>query len=478
MRTLFSNSFLCFCMYFHPQNTGNVFPLVRRLAVQRGLSLVDTCIDADHANAATTCGDGPLAGPCCRGCSFNSPGTTDMSYTCESEGCPTGYHAEGDERQIPDPRNPDSTTGRCNSPPASQATDWSAYQNYKCCPDVDFGTTIGDVLSVVKDAFRATRLCGSNACRTLFSTTFTLVDGLVNAQTGVVGCDQATAQTCFSTACFTPMMSGVALSAAPAACTPCYAPAASSIVQIEPMSLIPTSAKFIDRSIFWLTCFVNTDCPAPGVAAQVVTTSFAVEGTVDTFDRLAFKTGLINLLAPPNSTNEGTITPNDITLTVTAGSLNVEAAISTVSPTITTAVSDTITTLTPAAATTALGISVSALTPPIVVDDLFAPPTPPPPPDTPPPPLTPPGVVASPPPPSTPPGIDAPSPPPTGGIDMAMIAGAVGGGGGALLLIIIIIACCCCCKKRPLPPLRTPSAVAKGVDSGGVVLQDGSSTRV
>ena len=47
------------------------------------------------------------------------------------------------------------------------------------------------------------------------------------------------------------------------------------------MSFIPVDYKDIDRSLYWISCFFSTDCPAPGVAATVISTSFTVDATVE-----------------------------------------------------------------------------------------------------------------------------------------------------------------------------------------------------
>ena len=98
------------------------------------------------------------------------------------------------------------------------------------------------------------------------------------------------------------------------------------ITQMAPMTYI--TPESIDQSMLWTACFMNTDCPAAGVAAIVVKSTFTIDAMVDTFDQDAFKIAFANILAPSGSDLEGTVTLGDSFLTIIAGSINVEAAVS------------------------------------------------------------------------------------------------------------------------------------------------------
>ena len=200
--------------------------------------------------------------------------------------------------------------------------------------------------------------------------------------------------------------------------------------------------EFIDQTIFWTACFMNTDCPAPGVAAIVLKSTFTVDETLETFDQDAqdaFKLAFANMLAPAGSDLEGTVTLGDILLTITAGSINVEAAVSVTSPALESSLTATITAMTPEAATAALGVTVTAKSAVTVETATFSPPTPPPPP------MYPVGMA----PPPVPPGVD----PDTITISVGLAAGAligigVGGACGLVCCIGLIVALVCMSNKK------------------------------
>ena len=196
------------------------------------------------------------------------------------------------------------------------------------------------------------------------------------------------------------------------------------ITQMAPMTYI--TPESIDQSMLWTACFMNTDCPAAGVAAIVVKSTFTIDAMVDTFDQDAFKIAFANILAPSGSDLEGTVTLGDSFLTIIAGSINVEAAVSATSPALQSSLTATIENLTPVAASTALGITDTARSAVVVETATFSPPAPPPPP------MFPVGMA----PPPVPPGVD-----PT------LITISIGMAAGALVGLIAFLVCMCNKKK-------------------------------
>ena len=304
-----------------------------------------------------------------------------------------------------------------------------------------------DIIFFAVNGFRSAKLCGSNSCRSLFDTFYTLVDTLANTDVSTPAsptvapteCTSANSELCFSSACF-PFVDTSMGGTVPSACAACYAAAPTTITQMAPMSYI--TPEYIDQTIFWTACFMNTDCPAAGVAAIVVKSTFTVDETMETFDQAAqdaFKRAFANILAPAGSDLEGTVTLGDILLTITAGSINVEAAVSTTSPALQSSLTATIENLTPATASSALGITVTARSAVVVETATFSPPAPPPPP------MFPVGMA----PPPVPPGVD----PTLITISVGMAAGlligiGVGGAVGLCCCIGLIVFLVCMCNKK------------------------------
>lgn len=143
--------------------------------------------------------------------------------------------------------------------------------------------------------------------------------------------------------------------------------------------------KSVDRTLFWASCLFATDCPPEGVRGHELRAAFTVDADIASFNRDAFIAALVSTLAPVGTDLEGTVTPGDIELFVSGGSLLVEARITIVSNGLRSALTSQINALTPEAASSALGVTVTALEPVEVVQLSFAPPTPPPTPAMPPP---------------------------------------------------------------------------------------------
>lgn len=111
--------------------------------------------------------------------------------------------------------------------------------------------------------------------------------------------------------------------------------------------------------------------------SYAVTYALTVAGDVASFDQAAFKAAFASTVLG------GAVSPNDITLTVKAGSVSVDATIRAASQDAAGSLASTLGTLTPNALSTQLsaaGVTVEAVTPPTVGMILVTAPSPPPPP--------------------------------------------------------------------------------------------------
>lgn len=205
---------------------------------------------------------------------------------------------------------------------------------------------------------------------------------------------------------------------------------------------------------------MSTDCPAANVQALRLRTTFKIAETIETFTaakQTRFKTKLAAFLAPAASDLEGTLSHEDIELVISAGSINVEALIDVPTPSLSATFKSSITALTPAAASTALEVTVNEISAPKVEDVVFTPPMPPPPPHFP--------VGEAPPP--VPPGLDPEAYERLSQLAIGVIIAIIIGSIVCLCAIIAaIVACiCCCCQKK-----KAPNAPGAGAAPGGVVL--------
>ena len=145
-------------------------------------------------------------------------------------------------------------------------------------------------------------------------------------------------------------------------------------------------------------------------------TTFTIAATIDTFAESVFKTKLAALLAPAGSDFEGTVTPEQISLSVSGGSIQVEASVSVYSESVAADVISTVDGLTPAAASSSLGYTVTGvtkaekITKAFSADDMEA------------------ESLAG--------GQEAGG---VGGVGLPVIVGAAAGGGGLLLLVIFLV---------------------------------------
>ena len=167
--------------------------------------------------------------------------------------------------------------------------------------------------------------------------------------------------------------------------------------------------------------------PAPPLAAYrpVVTCAFTIAGSVDSFDESAFKTSLATTLG-------NGIEGRDISLTVVAASIRVNATIVTLSQSAASAAASTLSTTTVSALSTSLGVTIESVAAVATSVELVlaSPPVPPP----------------SPPPPSPmPPGEPPSPPPPKASLPIVpVVAGVV----GVLSVCILAVFVYSCCRRR------------------------------
>ena len=163
---------------------------------------------------------------------------------------------------------------------------------------------------------------------------------------------------------------------------------------------------------------------SPGaVYRHVVTFSMTVAGSIATFNTSEYKANLASVLS-------NGITPADISLALTEGSVVVAATVATPSRTAASAAAAVLTASNAANLTAALGVPVESLTPPVVVYQAILAPTPPP----------------SPLPPQTP---ASPARPPTAGFDVVALWSAV-------ITDFLVDSAGSCAPMRPHAPLPPP----------------------
>ena len=201
------------------------------------------------------------------------------------------------------------------------------------------------------------------------------------------------------------------------------APPSSSSSAPPPLRTLPPS--------LWASSSAAVSSPPtpPGKTyAPIITVSLTVVGTIETFDQAAFKAALAATLA-------NGIVPADITLTLTEGSVVVDASIRAPSEAAATAAATTLNSQSMEALTKSLGVTVTAISPATVAVTL----------------------------------VDASSlssaPPSASGSDddlpMGILLGVAGGGG--LLLAVLLAALATCMRSRRLkklakkPPQFTPA---------------------
>jgi len=247
--------------------------------------------------------------------------------------------------------------------------------------------------------------------------------------------------------CMTPATSGGCFPldqvTATGPCAVCYEPARSAITQGPPMSF--TNDKQIDRTAFWTSCFVATDCPPEGVSGYVVTTTFTVDATVESFDATAqasFKANYADMLNGASADLAGTFTAADVTLAISSGSIAIQASVVALSPAVSTTVEATINSMDATTISSTLGVTVNAIAPASVATANYVPPAPPG--------MVAPGMVAV---------VSTEEVQNAVGMAMGVLIGiTVGSTALVILLIVLIVVLCCCCKKKAKTADITPVA--------------------
>lgn len=113
-----------------------------------------------------------------------------------------------------------------------------------------------------------------------------------------------------------------------------------------------------DSFLYWETCAAVTECPVGGASFFELKIKFTIEATVETFDKTAFKVNLAKFLNADSAETADSVSPNDIKLKVTAGSIQVEATIKAYTESVKSAIVTSLDAADPTALTTALGVKV------------------------------------------------------------------------------------------------------------------------
>lgn len=289
------------------------------------------------------------------------------------------------------------------------------------------GDVLAALVDIAIDTWRAAKLCGSESCRSVTSTAFALVDNLANSDKSTsppsmvsTTCNADVADHCLNDGCSItlPFVNSIQ-----SGCAQCFRPATAS-VQTTPFRSI--DSKNVDRTLFWASCFLSTDCPADGVRGFAIVATFTIQPSdLESFDEDAFVSALVTTLAPSGSAADDILSTADISVNVDVESGTVEVSIAADNVAIRNAVSAQLSTLTPVAASSALGVTVNMISNVTVETINFAPPTPPPVPPTAPP--------------QAPNGRRMRIP------RVAIITGATVGG---VLIIFVLVGICVCCRRR------------------------------
>ena len=292
------------------------------------------------------------------------------------------------------------------------------------------------IMETLRGVYRASGLCSSGACRSVVSTLNSIVDGFATAGGGSSYCNSQNERACLGTSCF-PLDGGNR----GGSCSTCY--------QVPSGAQLPPFVHFddqVDRSAYWVTCFMEKECPPEGVRGYAISMTFVIQATVDTFDEATFRQSLANSLGPAGSDIEGAVTSGQISLQVSGGSINVDSTINLYSPTVADTVVSSVNAWSPSTASAALGVTISSVSQATQTILTFAPPAPPP------------GAGAE--------GIGDD----TGAIP-AWIWPVIGGVGGALLLSLL--AACICLRRRRTRKKRSTSPNAVTDPSSAVAVTDG-----
>jgi len=286
--------------------------------------------------------------------------------------------------------------------------------HYQSLPNL--GAGLGDaIVDTARQAIRVSNFCGSADCKGTFDKLFAIIDKLSKypAASAVGACTAASGASCFGEK-QTFSESSYLLGSATCRSTPVRG--AGGLLPY-PMGPSTQVNDYSAQLIYWSTCWMSTDCPPDDVSMFEVTQDFTIAETTESFTpqkQNAFKQGFINMLGVPGSG----ITVDDVELRISAGSIVVTAILRTASVSVKNQATTTMQNISPSAASNALGVSVSAITPPTTQQITYSPP------------------------PAPPSASDKKDD------DNNIIIIAVAAGGGVALLIVVLIACLCYYKGK------------------------------
>lgn len=203
----------------------------------------------------------------------------------------------------------------------------------------------------IKKAMLGSKYCGHDSCRAV-------VQVLKDHMTSMLTTTETTG-TC--TAANVAKCRGGGTEPADEVCsTPIFGAKASQKFPLRWLDLsdAPTEVRTInDEFIYWELCSAVTECAQGGPQFFEIMITFTIDATVETFDKNVFKVKLANFLNADVDTAES-VTANDITLKVTAGSIKVEATIKAYAQSVKSAIVKSLNAATPAALEAALGVKV------------------------------------------------------------------------------------------------------------------------
>jgi len=246
---------------------------------------------------------------------------------------------------------------------------WCACSDAQACCAGSSPSTEDDILSTLREVVSVSSACGSTGCRSLFTQIHTLVSRMSDPSmtgvtiSGAAACSAANGATCF----------GTKQSFSSASFSGSSTCAATPLTGTLPKPMNGVDA-YTNQILFWSTCWMSTDCPPDGVSEYEVTVEVVIQETVQSFDatkQQAFKQNFITMVG-------GGVSVEDITLTISSGSLIVSVAIKTASSTVKEAVSTTIASSSTTAMSSALGVAVISAQPAVVATVTYSPPPPPP----------------------------------------------------------------------------------------------------
>jgi len=333
---------------------------------------------------------------------------------------------------------------------------WSVPDNSGQCCNYETDPTVPtfEVTSFIKQMYTSAALCSSSSCRTVMNLARDIITKATTAPTLCTEANEVTqSELCLGETCIPPGSDGIWPNPIPAGagCETCLTPLAYKYPLMHFAPDNPTDRDYLTLFAFWSTCFFASECPPADVRGYNLEVSFTVAGTVDSFDATqqdSFKTNLATAL----TSSKGAVTKEQISLVVSSASINIEATIQVFSPSLKTEVTSQLTNVLsdPAVASSALGVSVTAVSAVSESTSSYPPPAPPPTPGSDPFGLDP-AVTGG----GAPPSGSGVTCITTGGRTVCtddvpadlvpIIAGSVG---GALAMMVLCCALYCMCKKK------------------------------